>query len=140
MFIAQSEFQESFRLKGHYRDPKTRPSLCQTAGYIPLDVRIKKYKMAGIVSQLSAEMFDSDDYKEIFSDADMPSFEDDKMTMFDKLAKINESYARVMHQKAEGSLKSPKGVSGVESGVELEKTDASFEKNIVENLGSQDSE
>lgn len=41
--------------------------LVDTAGFVPLDVRIKKFLLAGEQYKLSAEMFDSDDWRYMFN-------------------------------------------------------------------------
>lgn len=78
------------------------PYKVDTAGFEPLDCKIKRFILSGQIAQFSKSMFDSNDYKEMYEsipDVVMDEFDDIEDTR-DKvqrlIAKRNEIYARKM--------------------------------------------
>lgn len=78
------------------------PYKVDTAGFEPLDCKIKRFILSGQIAQFSKSMFDSNDYKEMMAavpDVVTDEFDDIEETR-DKVqqlvAKRNEIYARKM--------------------------------------------
>lgn len=51
--------------------------IVERTGYIPLNVRLKQFTIAGVHLQLQAKQFDFNDYKEIYHDMEVISPNDD---------------------------------------------------------------
>ena len=78
------------------------PYKVDTAGFEPLDCKIKRFLLSGEIAQFSKSMFDSNDYKEMYSvlpDVVVDDYDDIEQTR-EKVkllvAKRNEIYARKM--------------------------------------------
>lgn len=62
------------------------PVLVETAGFVPLEVKFKRFEEAGIRAQYSASEFDSDDLKQLYLNPDFSiSQYDDLETIQEKL-------------------------------------------------------
>lgn len=104
--------------------------LVDTAGFVPLDVRIKEFILSGEQSKLSAEMFDSDDWRYMFDHVNGNSLEvgDDIEDVSRKLQTVlnrqNEILSRKALQKSEESNTHDEG-DRAKSEAKSEKADGS---------------
>lgn len=74
--------------------------LVDTAGFVPLDVRIKKFLLAGEQYNLQAEMFDSDDWRYMFD-----HINDTGLEVGDDIEDVNMKMKIVMQRQQELLLK-----------------------------------
>lgn len=100
---------------------ENNPDICETAGFEPLEVKIKRMEQNGLVAQLTGNDFSSHDLRDIY--LNHPEFditpEDEEEEIYEKL-QMRQEYINKM--KAEILAKS-NGVN-VEAGTEEpEKTD-----------------
>lgn len=78
------------------------PYKVDTAGFEPLDCKIKRFMLSGEIAQFSKSMFDSNDYKEMMSvipdvvTDEFDDIEETKAKVKALVAKRNEIYARKM--------------------------------------------
>lgn len=78
------------------------PYKVDTAGFEPLDCKIKRFMLSGEIAQFSKSMFDSNDYKEMMSEIpdvvtdEFDDIEETKAKVKALVAKRNEIYARKM--------------------------------------------
>lgn len=81
---------------------KDTPYKVDTAGFEPLDCKIKRFILSGQIAQFSKSMFDSNDYKEMMSAVpdvvvdDFDDIEEVKAKVRALVAKRNEIYAKKM--------------------------------------------
>ena len=81
---------------------KDVPYKVDTAGFEPLDCKIKRFMLSGEIAQFSKSMFDSNDYKEMMSSIpdvvtdEFDDIEETKAKVKALVAKRNEIYARKM--------------------------------------------
>lgn len=81
---------------------KDTPYKVDTAGFEPLDCKIKRFMLSGEIAQFSKSMFDSNDYKEMMSaipdivTGEFDDIEETKEKVRALVAKRNEIYARKM--------------------------------------------
>lgn len=81
---------------------KDTPYKVDTAGFEPLDCKIKRFMLSGEIAQFSKSMFDSNDYKEMMSAIpdvvtdEFDDIEETKAKVKALVAKRNEIYARKM--------------------------------------------
>lgn len=81
--------------------------LVDTAGFTPLDVRIKQFILSGEQAKLSAEMFDSDDWRYMFSHVNGNSLEvgDDIEDVARKLDTVMQRQQEILSRKASQEAK-----------------------------------
>lgn len=102
------------------------PYKVDTAGFEPLDCKIKRFILSGQIAQFSKSMFDSNDYKEMMSAVpdvvadDFDDIEEVKAKVRALVAKRNEIYARKMAAYAAEQKDSTVPNSGI---LETEKTE-----------------
>lgn len=76
------------------------PYKVDTAGFEPLDCKIKRFMLSGEIAQFSKSMFDSNDYKEMYESLPQIQYdsfdemEDTKEKVSILIQKRNEIYAR----------------------------------------------
>ena len=73
-----------------------------TAGFEPLDVKIKRFMISGEVARLKAEQFDSVDYRQMLDGIpDGPGYdpEDDLEEIYNKLRIISKNQAEILARK-----------------------------------------
>lgn len=81
---------------------KDVPYKVDTAGFEPLDCKIKRFILSGQIAQFSKSMFDSNDYKEMMSAIpdvvtdEFDDIEETKAKVRALVAKRNEIYAKKM--------------------------------------------
>lgn len=79
---------------------KDTPYKVDTAGFEPLDCKIKRFMLSGEIAQFSKSMFDSNDYKEMMSAIpdvvtdEFDDIEETKAKVKALVSKRNEIYAR----------------------------------------------
>lgn len=76
--------------------------LVDTAGFVPLDVRIKQFLVSGEQAKISAEMFDSDDWRYMYEHINENTLEvgDDIEDVSLKLANIVAKRNEILARKA----------------------------------------
>lgn len=85
---------------------KDVPYKVDTAGFEPLDCKIKRFMLSGEIAQFSKSMFDSNDYREMMSSIpdvvtdEFDDIEETKAKVKLIIAKRNEIYARKLAAKA----------------------------------------
>lgn len=92
-FESQKLSASDFILKGEepcYKKIFENKKLVDTAGFVPLDVRIKQFLISGEQAKFSAEMFDSDDWRYMFDNINENALElsDDVEDVHRKLAVV----------------------------------------------------
>ena len=81
---------------------KDTPYKVDTAGFEPLDCKIKRFMLSGEIAQFSKSMFDSNDYKEMMSSIpdvvtdEFDDIEETKAKVKALVTKRSEIYARKM--------------------------------------------
>lgn len=70
--------------------------LVDTAGFVPLDVRIKQFLVAGEQAKISSEMFDSDDWRYMFE-----HINDNTLEVGDDIEDVNRKLAVVLDRQRE---------------------------------------
>lgn len=53
--------------------------ICETAGFIPLEVKFKRFEQAGIRAQISASDYTSSDYRDMYLNPDYQVYPDDEI-------------------------------------------------------------
>lgn len=88
--------------KPSYKAIFDNKKLVDTAGFVPLDVRIKQFILSGEQSKLSAEMFDSDDWRYMFNHVNGNSLEvgDDIEDVSRKLSVVMDRQRELLSRKA----------------------------------------
>lgn len=92
--------------------------ITDTAGFEPLDVKIKRFMLSGEIARLHESMFDSYDYREMFNDMPQVEYDGDEdiEETREKIAllmqKKREIIARKLAQKNPATPESSKGVEG----------------------------
>lgn len=71
----------------------------ERTGFIPLDVRLKQFTVAGLQMSLQSKQYDFDDYKEIYHDLDSISLYDDLETTQDKLNNYYQKLSELQQRK-----------------------------------------
>lgn len=92
----------TFVLKPGYKSIFENKKLVDTNGFVPLDVRIKQFILSGEQSKLSAEMFDSDDWRYMFNHVNGNSLEvgDDIEDVSRKLSVVMDRQRELLSRKA----------------------------------------
>ena len=70
--------------------------LVDTAGFVPLDVRIKQFLLSGEQYKMSAEMFDSDDWRYMFN-----NINDTQLEVGDDLEEVRDKLSLVLQRQNE---------------------------------------
>lgn len=70
----------------------------ETAGFEPLEVKIKRFSLAGELKKLNVALFDSNDYEEIYSN--LNEIESTSPDRFDELEDVVRKYQLVQERKA----------------------------------------
>lgn len=87
--------------EGAYRTNKHKTN---DAGYLPLEVQLARYKAAGLALQVQRSQFTYQDYKDIYLDEELFSFQDDLISQSEKLElitkRIQENTEKVLERKA----------------------------------------
>lgn len=83
--------------------------ITETAGYIPLEVKLKQFENNGIVAQFMSSDFDSNDYRDIYLNPDFNiSPEDDFEDIQEKLQMQREYAEKIKAAKSDGNNEPPK--------------------------------
>lgn len=87
--------------KSNYKKIFDNKVLVDTAGFVPLDVRIKQFLLAGEQSKINSELFDSDDWRYMFEHVNGNSLEvgDDIEDVAMKLNAIRERQSQILSRK-----------------------------------------
>ena len=93
--------------KASYKKIFDNKVLVDTAGFVPLDVRIKQFLLAGEQSKINSELFDSDDWRYMFEHVNGNSLEvgDDIEDVAMKLSAIRERQAEILSLRTIRRLK-----------------------------------
>lgn len=85
----------------NYKKIFENKKLVDTAGFVPLDVRIKQFLISGEQAKFSAEMFDSDDWRYMFNNINENALElsDDVEDVHRKLAVVIERQNELLIKK-----------------------------------------
>lgn len=79
------------------------PYICETAGFIPLEVKLKQFEQNGLVAQFMVSDFDSNDYRDIYLNPDFNvSPEDDFEDIQEKLAAQRQYAEEIKQSKSTG--------------------------------------
>lgn len=90
-------------VKPSYKKIFDNDILVDTAGFVPLDVRIKQFLLAGEQAKISSEMFDSDDWRYMFEHVNDNTLEvgDDIEDVNRKLSVVLQRQKEILMRKAE---------------------------------------
>lgn len=58
---------------------ENNPYICETAGFIPLEIKFKRFEQAGQMARLNASDFTSSDYREMYQSPDFDIYPDDDL-------------------------------------------------------------
>lgn len=79
---------------------KDNEYITETAGFIPLEVKLKQFEQNGLIAQFSAQDFDSHDYRDIYLNPDFnPTPEDDFEDIQEKIAARHEFIEKLKMSK-----------------------------------------
>lgn len=53
--------------------------ICETAGFVPLEVKMRQFEQNGIIAQFQVSDFDSNDYRDIYLNPDFNIYPDDDL-------------------------------------------------------------
>lgn len=53
--------------------------ICETAGFVPLEVKFKRFEQAGIRQQINASDYTSSDYRDMYLNPDYQVYPDDEI-------------------------------------------------------------
>lgn len=82
--------------------------ITETAGFIPLEVKLKQFETNGLVAQFMTSDFDSNDYRDIYLNPDFNvSPEDDFEDIQEKLAMQREYAEKIKAAKSNGQNEPP---------------------------------
>lgn len=59
--------------------PEGNKYICETAGFIPLDVKFKQYEQNGMIASFLASDFTSSDYREMYMNPDFEIYPEDDL-------------------------------------------------------------
>lgn len=59
--------------------PAGNDYICETAGFIPLEIKFKRFEQAGQIARLNASDFTSQDYREMYQSPDYDIYPDDDL-------------------------------------------------------------
>lgn len=100
--------------------------IVETAGFIPLEVKLKQFETNGLVAQFLTSDFDSNDYRDIYLNPDFNiSPEDDFEDIQEKLAMQREYAEKIKAAKSNGNNEPP---AAAEAGTEEPKNETQPEK------------
>lgn len=79
---------------------ENNPDICETAGFEPLEVKIKRMEQNGLIAQLNHSMFTSHDLRDIY--LNHPDFditpEDDEEEIYEKIQARNEYIEKLQRE------------------------------------------
>lgn len=100
--------------------------ITETAGFVPLEVKLKQFETNGLVAQFMTADFDSNDYRDIYLNPDFNiSPEDDFEDIQEKLAMQREYAEKIKAAKSVGKNEPP---AAAEGGTEDPKKETQPEK------------
>ena len=76
----------------------------ETAGYLPLSVRLKQLEQQGYIAQFRREEFDSDEISELWTRKEFEILPSDDLEDIDQKLKLRSAYLRDILQKHHNSL------------------------------------
>lgn len=82
--------------------------ITETAGFIPLEVKLKQFETNGLIAQFMTADFDSNDYRDIYLNPDFNiSPEDDFEDIQEKIAMQREYAEKIKYAKSHGKNEPP---------------------------------
>lgn len=79
--------------------PEENPYICETAGFIPLEVKFKRFELAGQVAKINASEFTSQDYRDMYMCPDFEIYpDDDPEEIFEKAQLLRKHIAEIKIQ------------------------------------------
>lgn len=73
------------------------PVIVETAGFVPLEVKLKRFEQAGQIMQFNTSEFTANDYRELYLNPDFQIYPDDDLEdVEEKLAGLRAYQAEVM--------------------------------------------
>lgn len=76
------------------KDFKHNEYICETAGFVPLEVKFKRFEQAGIRARISSSDYTSSDYRDMYLNPDYQVYPDDE------IEDVEESF-RALHDHIE---------------------------------------
>lgn len=73
--------------------------IVESAGFIPLSVKFKKFEQDGYIAKFSVDDFDSSDYNNLYSDDVLICPDDDEFDIADKIALFKERKLQLLNSK-----------------------------------------
>lgn len=68
--------------------------LVETAGFIPLDVKLKRFEQAGIAAQYHTSEFTSNDFRNLYANPDFELYPDDELEEVQEKLKAYNDYRK----------------------------------------------
>lgn len=84
--------------------------IVETAGFIPLDVKFKRFEQNGLIAQFNTSEFTSNDFRNLYANPDFEIYPDDEFEEIEeKIAAYNDYRVKYMQDKKLGDsvLESP---------------------------------
>lgn len=96
---------------------KDNEYITETAGFVPLEVKMRQFEQNGIVAQFQVSDFDSNDYRDIYLNPDFNICpEDDFEDIQEKLAARNEYIEQLKKSKKYQESQADNGNPGTQEG------------------------
>lgn len=87
-----------------FASEETNPYITETAGFVPLQVRIKQQLLAGQQLQVQRSQFDYQDWLDTYDDDFSPDVINDKFQAMELIQRIEERKQKVLRQAQEQEL------------------------------------
>lgn len=77
--------------------------ICETAGFVPLEVKMKQFEQNGLIAQFQVSDFTSNDYRDIYLNPDFQITPEDELEEIqEKLNARNEYIQKIKGEKSDG--------------------------------------
>lgn len=81
------------------------PIIVETAGFIPLEVKMKRFEQAGIKAQFSTSDFDSQDYRDMYLNPDVQIYPSDELEVVEEKLRLQRNIMQeILHKKQNSKL------------------------------------
>lgn len=111
-------------------DEEKNPVIVETAGFVPLEVKMKRFEQAGLRAQFREQDFDSQDYRDMYLNPDVIIYpSDDLEQVQEKLNLQAQIYNEIVQKKKNLKL----GETSVGEAGSVQPSQNSEEKSTVSN-------
>lgn len=121
----KSRWEVEQNIASGWKAGKNNKVIVERTGYIPLNVRLKQFTIAGVHLQLQAKQFDFNDYKEIYHDMEVISPNDDIEETQSKLDRYYSALQAVQINKLKQNKIEKEHIEVQDKEIEVAKPDVS---------------